>query len=127
MRWQNIDLGRKQRGLSKWGWLLFIGLLATAAGGALRLGPHYIDFRVVQQVMDRLPTSEVHAEMSRAQISDHFRKQFRVENFRVPLKEMLKIERTREETTVSIDYEIREHLLYNIDVVLVFSEQRTFN
>ncbi len=127
MRLQNIDLGRRQQGLSKWGWLLFIGLLVTAAGGVLRLGPHYIDFRVVQDVMDRLPAAEVHADMSRAQITDHFRRQFRVENFRVPLKEMLVIERSREETVVNIDYEIREHLFYNIDVVLVFSEQRTFN
>lgn len=127
MRLQNIDLGRKQRGLSKWGWLVFIGLLVTAASGVLRLGPHYIDFRVVQDVLNRLPAGEVHGEMSRTQINDHFKKQFRVENFRIPLKEMLKVERDREQTVINIDYEIREHLFYNVDVVLVFSEQRTYN
>jgi len=123
----NIDFGQKQRGLSKWGWLLFIGLLVMAASAVLRLGPHYIDFRIVQDVMDRLPADKVHKEMSRTQIDDHFKKQFRVENFRVPLKDMMKIERTRESTIINVDYEVREHLVHNIDVVLVFSEQRTFN
>ena len=127
MRMQNISLGRRQRGLSKWGWLLFIGLLVMAATGALRLGPHYIDFRMVQGVLDRLPANEVHRKMSRSEITDHFKKQFRVENFRIPLKQMMKIDRTRDDTTITIDYEVREHLFYNVDVVLVFSEQRTYN
>ena len=77
--------------------------------------------------MERLPANKVHREMTRSQINEHFKKQFRVENFRVPLKDMLKIERSRDETVVIIAYEIREHLFYNIDVVLVFSEQRTYN
>ena len=126
MPMQNIDLGQKQHGLSKWGWLLFIGLLIMVATAVLRLAPHYIDFRVVQDVMERLPVDGVHSNMSRTQISDHFKKQFRVENFRIPLKELLKIERSREETIVTVDYEIREHLFYNVDVVLVFREQRTY-
>ena len=127
MRMQNIKLGNKQRGLSKWGWLIFIGLLVVAATVALRMGPHYVDFRMVQGVLDRLPANEVHADMSRAEINDHFKKQFRVENFRTPLKDILKVERTRDDTTVIIEYEIREHLFYNVDVVLAFSEQRTYN
>ena len=127
MRTQNINLGYRQQGLSKWGWLIFIGLMAAAATGALRLGPHYVDFRMVQGVLDRLPANEVHDQMSRAQINDHFKKQFRVESFRLPLKEILTVERSREATTVIIDYEVREHLFYNVDVVLVFSEQRTYN
>ena len=53
MRTQNINLGHRQQGLSKWGWLVFIGLMVAAATGALRLGPHYVDFRMVQGVLDR--------------------------------------------------------------------------
>ena len=117
---------RRQRGMSKWGWLIAMLLLAGTMTTVLRLGPHYIDFRIVQSVLDDLPKSEVHADMSRAKIVEHFSKQFRIENFRIPVKEMMSIERTRDQTVLDVNYEVREHLLYNIDVVLTFSDQRTY-
>lgn len=114
-----------QRGMSTWGWLFFAGMIAFGASAALRIGPHYIDFRIVQSVMDRLPESEVH-DMSRAKIREHFSKQFRVENFYIAVRDMMKIERDRDQTVLIVDYEIREHLFYNVDFVLAFSEQRTY-
>ena len=103
-----------------------MGSIAFAATSVLRIGPHYIDFRIVQSVADRLPERDVHAKMSRGEITEHFAKQFRVENFRIPIKDMMKIERDRGRTVLVIDYEVREHLIYNIDIVLVFSEQRIY-
>ena len=117
---------RLQRGMSKWGWLFVLAVVGGGMTAALRLGPHYIDFQIVQSVIDRLPTADVHGTMSRSQITEHFKKQFRIESFRKPLREILTIERDREQTVVDISYEVREHLFYNVDVVLVFSERRTF-
>ena len=116
----------RQRGMGKWGWLFFIIVTVFAGSAALRLGPHYIDFRVVQGVIDRLPESRVHDQMTRGEIREHFEKQFRIENFRMKARDIVKVERTREQTVVDVTYEIREHLVYNIDVVLSFSEQRTY-
>ncbi|MCR9258547.1 MAG: DUF4845 domain-containing protein [Pseudomonadaceae bacterium] len=118
---------RKQHGMTMWGWLFVAIVVGTVITSLLRLGPHYIDFRIVQSVSDRLPVDEVHKEMSRAKILEHYKKQFRIEGFRIPLKEMMTVERNREQTTVDINYEVREHLFFNIDVVLKFSEQRTYN
>lgn len=117
----------KQLGMSMWGWLFVAIVVGTVITAVLRLGPHYIDFRIVQSVSDRLPVNEVHKEMSRAKILEHYKKQFRIEGFRIPLKDMMTVERNREQTVVDIHYEVREHLFFNIDVVLVFSEQRTYN
>ena len=116
-----------QLGMSMWGWLFVAIVMGTVITAVLRLGPHYIDFRIVQSVSDRLPVNEVHKEMSRAKILEHYKKQFRIEGFRIPLKDMMTVERNREQTVVDINYEVREHLFFNIDVVLVFSEQRTYN
>lgn len=116
----------RQTGMSKWGWLAVIVLIVSAATTVLRVGPHYIDYRIVQSVLDRLPINEVHTDMSKNEIMEHFSKQFRIENFKIPVKDMLKIERDRAQTVININYEIREHLFYNIDVVLVFGEQRTY-
>ena len=117
---------RYQHGMSKWGWLVVMVLFAGGLTAILKLGPHYIDFEMVKGVADRLPAENVHADMSRAEVIEHFEKQFRVEGFRKPIKEVLKIERDREQTLVNIDYEIREHLFFNVDVVMSFAETLTF-
>ncbi len=126
MRRNHLRWANKQRGMSKWGWLFVAVLVVSFMTAALRLGPHYIDFRLLQSVLERLPADDVHQEMSRADISEFMRKQMRVENFQTPVKDIMKIQRDREKTVVNIDYEVREHLFYNVDVVLVFSDQRTF-
>ena len=124
---QTAKLGANgQRGLSMYGWLAVIIVAVSLLTAVLRLGPHYIDFRIVQGVMDRLPISEVHT-MPRDKIREHFKKQFRVENFRIPLKDIMTIERNSGQTVVGINYEVREHMFFNVDVVLSFSEKRTYN
>ena len=126
MQKSKVTWPNRQLGMSKWAWLFFLIVIAGFATAALRLGPHYIDYRVVQAVADRMPPGEVHSEWTRGEIVEHFNKQFRVESFRIPTKEVIKIERSREETVVDINYEVREHLFYNIDVVLVFNDRRVF-
>ena len=115
-----------QRGLSTWGWLFAVILGAFVVISILNIGPHYVDFRVVQGITDKLPEKTLHQEMSKNQIYEHFKKQFRIENFPLKPRDMMTIERSTDETVLNIDYEIREPLVFNIDVVLKFSEQRTF-
>ena len=114
-----------QRGLSIYGWLAVLVIAAGVMISLLRLGPHYIDYNIVIGIMDRLPADQVH-EMSREKIREHFQKQFRIENFRIPLKDIMTIERGGGQTVLDLNYEVREHMVYNIDVVLTFSEKRTY-
>jgi hypothetical protein len=115
-----------QLGMSSWAWLIFIVLMVGAGTAALKVGPHYIDFRVVQSVADRLDENKVHQDMSRGDIAEHFQKQFRVESIYTPVKDVISIQRDRQKTVLNIDYEVREHLFYNIDVVLTFNDVRTY-
>jgi hypothetical protein len=117
---------RNQRGMSVWLWLMLLMILAGAAISILRLGPHYIDFRIVQSVADRLDIGSVHQKMSRAEIMEHFEKQFRVESIYTPVSQRVRVDRDREQTVLNIDYEVREHLFFDIDVVLSFNEVRIF-
>ncbi|MEM7097070.1 MAG: DUF4845 domain-containing protein [Pseudomonadota bacterium] len=120
------NLSTYQTGLTKWGWMMAIVGFVFVATAAMRMIPHYMDYQVVQSVADRLPKKTVHNDMSKNEIMEHFRKQFRVENFTIPVKDMMTISRDQYETVVEINYEVREHLFHNIDVVLVFSDRRVF-
>ena len=122
--WQ-IDI-KRQRGMGKWGWLFTVVFVVFLGASTLRLGPHYVDFEMIKGVFDRLPAGSVHSTMSRQEIHDHFARQFRIENFDLAVRDIVKVERGREDTVVRVSYEIREPLLYNADVILKFSEERTF-
>ncbi len=112
--------------MSKWGWLFVIVFSITAFTTALSVGPHYIDFEIVKSTLARLP-ADVHSnKMSRDRIREHFDKQFRIETISFHARDIIEIERDRDRTIVSVNYEVREPLFYNADVVLVFNEQRVF-
>ncbi|MEM8768245.1 MAG: DUF4845 domain-containing protein [Pseudomonadota bacterium] len=102
-----------------------IGLVAVVSL-ILKLGPHYIDWRTMQSVFSALPASQVHT-MTKTEIRESLQKRFRVNNLRdFDLKQIVKIERQKVGTIVSVNYERREPLLANVDAVLTFSEQYQF-
>ena len=117
----------KQRGMAMTGWLLVAIAIASVVTLGLRLGPHYLDFRTIQAVMNGLPQSELHL-MATPEIRNLLEKRFKINNIRdIDLREAVTVERTKEETVLVVDYERREPLLYNVDAVLVFQEEFHFD
>ena len=113
----------KQRGISVIGGLAGVVLIAASVTTALRIGPHYIDFSTIQSIMESLPTGEVH-KMDKGAIRELLRKRFRINNIReFEVRDILSIERTKVSTVVIIDYEVRDRLLFNADIVVMFEDQ----
>ena len=115
-----------QQGMTKWGWLFTLIIFVTSATTFMRVAPNYLDFNVVKAIAERLPAEQVHDGMSRSEINDHFKKQFRIENFQIKARDVLTIDRNTERTVIDINYEVREHLFYNVDVVMSFEKEYTF-
>jgi len=114
---------RNQAGLSFLGWLLVIAAIASGVTLVLKLGPHYIDYYTIRSVMQGLPADRVH-EMSRPEIREALEKRFKVNNIRdFEVEDVVTVERQRDNTVLDLAYERREHLFFNVDVVLTFSEQ----
>lgn len=112
----------RQRGAGTIAWLAGALALVTIITLTLRLGPHYLDFRTLQAVMDSLPADEVH-EMDNRSVRALLQKRFLINNIRsVKVRDIVKFDRSKNSTEISIGYEVREHLLFNIDAVLTFNE-----
>ena len=112
----------QQRGAGTIGWLAGALALVSIITLTLRLGPHYLDFRTLQVVMDSLPEDEVH-EMDNRSVRALLQKRFLINNIRsVKVRDIVKFDRSKNSTEISIGYEVREHLLFNIDAVLTFNE-----
>ena len=112
----------QQRGAGTIGWVAGALALVSIITLTLRLGPHYLDFRTLQAVMDSLPADEVH-EMDNRSVRALLQKRFLINNIRsVKVRDIVKFDRSKNSTEISIGYEVREHLLFNIDAVLTFHE-----
>jgi hypothetical protein len=116
-----------QRGLSAIGVLASIAGLAAVVTLLLRLGPHYIDWQAMKSIFNGLPAAQVHT-MSKEDIRESLKKRFKVNSLRdFDLRDILTIDRQKTGTTLSVQYEKREHIVGNVDVVLSFSGQYEYH
>ena len=121
---RDITFGpRRQRGMAMIQWLILFLIVGGTATMAIRTVPHYIDFYTMVSVVEALPKNEVHV-MSKKKIRDSLQKRFKINNIReFDLNKIVAIQRKRGATAVTLEYEIREHLFYNVDVVLSFNKR----
>lgn len=114
---------RHQRGLSGLGWLVALVVVASAITLVLRIGPHYIDFYTMERVFDGLSAREVRS-MDRGALIEALRKRFKINNLRdFDIGDIIERERDRDATVLKVAYERREHLLFNVDVVISFQKR----
>lgn len=114
---------RQQEGAVSLGIIIIIAAVGGFLWLSLRLIPHYIDFETVKSVMEDLPGPQVH-EMDKSAIRESLEKRFKINNLRTfKVRDVVKIERTSKSTVVNVAYEVREPLMFNIDVVLSFQDE----
>ena len=118
-----LRTGLTERGLSAPGVVIGVAVLASVLTLLLRLGPHYIDWQTMKSIIGDLPSGQVH-RMRKEEIRESLQKRFRVNSLRdFDLREIVSIDRQKGETTLVVEYERREPIVANVDVVLSFSEQ----
>ena len=114
---------RRQRGMALAQLMILILIVGGTATVAIRTIPHYIDFYTMVSVVEALPKNQVHV-MSKQKIRDSLRKRFKINNIRdLDIAKVVGIERKRGATALTLDYEVREHLFYNIDLIMSFSKR----
>jgi len=112
--------------------MTFFGVVALLVGIAvvvtltMRLGPHYLDWTTMQSIFDDLEKEDVH-QMSKGDIRVSLAKRFKVNSLRdFNLREDIKIEQNKGNTSLLVDYEKREPIFLNIDIVLRFSGKHQY-
>jgi Tfp pilus assembly protein PilE len=118
---------RTQRGLSLIGWLLVVMIIGAVATLAVRLIPHYIEHRTLVSIVNALPADRVH-RMPLLEIQDSLERRFVVNNvLDRRVGDVISVNRRRDQTSLLLAYEVREPLMFNIDVVISFNRQFDFH
>ena len=112
-----------QKGMTAIGWLLVLGLIAFFTLITLRLVPAYLEFAKVTSVLESLQNEPGITRKTKGEILNLIIKRFNVNDvYKVDAK-LVKVVKEKGVLKVSINYERREHLIGNVDVVTTFDKQ----
>ncbi|WP_226664868.1 DUF4845 domain-containing protein [Microbulbifer aggregans] len=113
----------RQRGMSYWGWLFVLAIFGFGLTIVSKMGPAYIDAHYVEEGLQTLSEIDNVRELSNSEIKRELDRYFTINNVRGEPTKAVKIIRGADSTLVSINYELRQPLFKNVDVVMKFDKQ----
>lgn len=114
---------QQQRGLSYWGLLLIIAVFGFVLTCVSKMGPAYIDAYYVDEGLRKLAENQNIRDMTRSDIKRELDRFFLINNVRGEPTKAVQVIRGADSMLVSVDYELRQPLIYNVDVVMRFNKQ----
>ncbi len=118
-----MDRWHHQKGMTAIGWLLVLSLIAFFTLITLRLVPAYLEFSKVSSVLESLKNEPGITRKTRGEILGLIGKRFDVNDvYQVDAKQVV-VKKDKGVLRVSVNYERREHMIGNIDVVATFDKQ----
>ena len=110
----------KQAGASMWGIMMLVIILMANAFVALKIVPTYLDFRTVKVVVNSTIEELKKKRMSNVKIRSAIERKLLINSIRDLKREDLKIKQNDKKSTITMDYEVRKPIFYNIDAVMKF-------
>lgn len=114
---------KSQRGMSYWGWIFVVAVFGFALTVVSKMGPAYIDAYYVDEGLRNLAQNPGVRDMSRGEIKKELDRFFLINNVRGEPTKAVKIIRGADSMLVSVDYELRQPLISNVDVIMRFNKQ----
>jgi Tfp pilus assembly major pilin PilA len=112
-----------QKGMTAIGWMLVLGLIAFFTLITLRMVPLYLEFGKVASTLTSLKEQPGITQMTKSEIVKIVNKRFQVNDVKNVDPKQIKVSKDRGVLKISINYERREHLVGNVDIVATFDKQ----
>lgn len=111
----------RQRGASTVGILVLVLFFASLLTLVIKLGPAYLDDYTVQGALEGLDGEEGLSQMTPADVRRLVTKRLSVNSVDSFNAKDIKIEKDGDTVIISLDYEVRNHVVANVDAVISFS------
>jgi len=112
-----------QKGMTAIGWMMVLGLIAFFTLITLRMVPLYMEFGKVSSTLESLKEQPNITQQTKGEIVRLVGKRFEVNDVKNVDPRKIMISKERGVLKVAINYERREHLIGNVDVVAIFDKQ----
>jgi hypothetical protein len=116
-------LAGRQRGIGLLGIMFWIAFVSGAVGLAAKLGPSYMQFATVKSVMNGIQTDPELVGKSPREISSALSKRLDVNSVRGVSEKDFKLVPAGSRRELVVAYEVREHVVANIDAVMAFNHR----
>jgi len=121
-------LPARQQGLSFLGGLLALCVIAFLASTAMKLVPHYLDYNALTKVIESIGDNPDNQIRSVSDVYSYVGKGMQVNDIRdLDLQKAMRVEVDGNHLQIRLDYEKREHLIRNIDLVVRFNRDFRIN
>lgn len=119
-----MSFARSQKGLSMLSWIMMLALVAFIASTAFKMMPHYFDYMSMDKIISAVESDKSMEIRTVRDFYSHVRKGMDVNGIRdLDLEEALKVVIENNEFKVHLDYEKREPLIRNLDLVANFDKE----
>jgi len=112
----------RQTGMTFLGWLIVLALIGFFAMLALRLGPIYMENYTIKMALESMENEPGMAERTPSEVRSMFQKRMDMNYVTRLTPESVRIRKEDGVTYLDVRYEVREHLLGNLDAVVSFQE-----
>lgn len=110
----------KQSGMSSIAILLLAITVGFMAMCVVKLAPIYMDFMSMKKIVDSI-SEEINTErLSKKQVFSLIKKRVDVNGIRTFDYDGLVITKSKDTLDIELDYEVRQELVFNVDVVIKF-------
>jgi hypothetical protein len=119
-----MKLPKKQRGMTILGWLAVISIVGGITTIGVRLVPHYMDFNTAVKLLDSMTREPDMINKRTSDMVAMYTKRLKLNGiYDFQLKERLKIKRGSEKVKFRLAYEVREPIMTNMFVLLIFEHE----
>lgn len=116
---------RRTLGMSTLGMVAMLVVIFLLISLGLKIAPHYMNHQTIRELVADLTPEEAHA--GRPLLLETLKKRFKINAlYDLDPVKIVRYKRERGAVTITVDYEVREHLVANVYVLLDFNEVRTF-
>jgi len=118
-----MNLYFKQRGIGSLGWLVILSIVGFVLLCLFRLGPAYLDNRYIVSALETLAKNPDIHDMDKNAINKELDNFLLINGVRGAEGKSFTVVRKKDRTLINSVYEVRVHLVANIDVVMTFKSQ----
>ena len=115
---------RKQGGMTMLGFLITLSVVILFVFCGMKIVPMYIEYYSVKKALASIANEQDTSSATKDKIRAMFARHITIDYVKIIKPDMLKIEATDSGFNLTVDYERREELIANLDVVAKFRAEQ---
>ena len=113
----------KQGGISATGFVIILLIIGFFTMIALKLMPVYFENFKIKSALESLKDESGISNKTNIEIGNIIAHRFIIENIDRVKSDQVKIKRDRSKIVIDLDYEVRDNLVANVDLVVTFKDK----